>query len=1279
MASPSFDIKFNKSNDVFLQFAAEKPSMGLEVISPETLKKIHKSSRDSLSSDPYVSVPQKEFTAKVEEFLKPQGENTPELQKIHKLVLAVLTHTSEESEISKILKTVKNLESFINATKEIDPVNLSEGDKKVLLHLREQLVNVGKSIDSIIVPKEITPQKQELELLKAQLYEQVNKMWMKVIKLIPQTTIPKDAADEGTAYTATVSAAVAVQEQGILVTPSGQGSQEVYLRPKEKGVFKVSDEKSAEDELIAQQLSYFMATGEGYLPSFEFGELNPQKLGHNYDVENRGFNSNHKALQSDAFLKNLTSFTVGSRARSVLTTLLANEKNYREYKATSFDYVENGVTKKISFNELFHLIDTGSIDDPKNQAVAGLYKTLKTNKAFEDARRFDKPEQRYLWDKTNYERQAAMAGSSFEGLQKLFKSKEGFRAKLKILDSNGVSREVSFEEYCRTHEDFLKALVFDPNPLEAPKSSPRFSFIPYFPDITKQKSYEACEKTQWHYLDGANWKTVTFKELQILWLEDKITNKTFVCQGGQGAGKSIDKFTKEELEKGSWEYYQIKAGEKIGKWVFVDPKTLDSLPKETLIRTRGDAKRIPEISTPTNLRHIIVTPWKLITPQVYSDSSMSSIKEAKGKPFVDMTSIRTLHKKNPAFLDFFINRISTKSEGALLLTARQQFLDLHAENIGVATELTVAEYDTLIKTYKNNTVLNEVINRHTAVLKDLAKYEYFYNGKNHSFEECRSDYKSGVINQDTILTQSVPQTISPETLKATLQDCLKGKKNPFDTLSTLKFTYQDKTNVNFTQLFEDYKNKTITDLSGVTAARIITSAIKKNAALKEGLDLDPLLEKACKPAELVFFDTDLLLSESNELTVYDDKLFLPIRSGILSVGLKDKPLEKETIDGFLNGTKARREKMVNWIDSKDAPIRQFLSPNPEFLEKCLQAKLEQEAYSLSTWRSKRSTSIGGLRKMFSKDISKLADNKALWDKLQTEIQSYTLHQRDILAPDGRTPRAPNEMWEALAKKYLRHNEKLEEKIKVLKELNPLIIDTTVLTTQIKLNVPSPYSSPLNVDTPASLELRKRIANDLFPKLTLNQKKALLEREEKLEKYLNAYKKIDKPFPTIAPKLYKLDENLKTLTSVVDELENFMKISPLTTLERNNYSNQLTRLKDLLVDLGSKAGEKTLGKDFLEVKQKIQKIDGQIKKSCIPTYANTLHVMYPLSADAEFLYRAKQPDLYEAGFLITNYRYSLRDLIGDIKLSYSPLSSKYKTADILERKLNDPNTTRVYPI
>lgn len=356
----------------------------------------------------------------------------------------------------------------------------------------------------------------------------------------------------------------------------------------------------------------------------------------------------------------------------------------------------------------------------------------------------------------------------------------------------------------------------------------------------------------------------------------------------------------------------------------------------------------------------------------------------------------------------------------------------------------------------------------------------------------------------------------------------------------------------------------------------ITYYDEEGNTIEKELKYFPELQKALDLKwKLVLFDTDYSLFEDNDFSTRKRKGIMqheiPLRSCLLETPWKDRPIDDEVVQKLIS---TDLQPVKQWMAKLDAPIYQRLSPEGRTLILKEIAPYVQK-YSLSEARyyEDSNTTMKDLSNQFVDEIVKI---KPLWQIIENQLSQVKVR--------------PGDTWETLAKRY--HQDPL------ILELN----NDGVLGAKIEIHYDVTSSSAVAV------RRRKKIASELFPRLTVRQQDALIQRQERIKTYLTEYKKLKGHNPS------------------TQQIAEFVKnpIAPLTSIRREEILKELPRLKksDLL-------------------------------KEFEPTYFNVMKAIYPNLADAYALNQIFSKDDVDAGARIGHYSESLEKNIQDAKAKSLP--------------------------
>lgn len=264
--------------------------------------------------------------------------------------------------------------------------------------------------------------------------------------------------------------------------------------------------------------------------------------------------------------------------------------------------------------------------------------------------------------------------------------------------------------------------------------------------------------------------------------------------------------------------------------------------------------------------------------------------------------------------------------------------------------------------------------------------------------------------------------------------------------------------------------------------------------LKDWGDLKDALEVKWKP---VLFDTDMVLSESNNFISYRNMPMIPLRSHLLATEFSDAPFADETVDQLLDTTQDL--KAIDWINHSDAPILKRLKNSPDKsrtemrqeIAQALKPLVERDAFAISPIRNLVTAGghknthypLSALKKTFANDLSKLdnPEKVSFWTKLDGFI----------------TP-------------------------------------------------------PMNLtaDTPEAAKKRVIIAKQLAPRITWKQRDAYVERMDRRIEYLSNYKHLAKTTGSIPEELGNLDRFLNSKTFPLASTEKQIFLDEFETLKSN---------------------------------------------------------------------------------------------------------------------------------
>ena len=775
-------------------------------------------------------------------------------------------------------------------------------------------------------------------------------------------------------------------------------------------------------------------------------------------------------------------------------------------------------------------------------------------------------------------------------------------------------------------------------------------------------TYSILQKEVFNYKNNeGNWKQVSFKELQRLWLTEAINRSTII-----------------EIGKKSSEFF-------------------NNLTYRFILGTQKSLHRIDYLFDAVDI------PWKLLSPEVFqknnlafSNSSSSSrspstsyqsFKNVNSKPFYNQ--MQTLHQiekdlilshknqNNNEFefiLNHLISTIDHDSQLALLYTGICQFYDLHQSNIGIEMSIGYDEFIDFINNSHNYNVID--INGNESI-KTISGLNFL------------KMYKEGTINGQTLILLDSNRCIkdSLDLMKALTID-----STIYQEYNEGQFSYFEKQNVKINELYTDFQNKVVKPQTSIRFINKVGELQEKNLEnfthLIETIALSPelyeyfthciydymdqkfsfddfkshynlnsesfsilkclfipikhtpIIQKIVNlKSKLIFFDLDLSLEEDNRL-IYNRKVSIPYYSEILNLKARDIPLSPKAMTDFCENN--QWDLLEKWIWKRDSFIWQFLPLDLPFIKETLNEYFENSTNSLSSLReTQHNSTVESLRNSFINELSKLDEHRIFWEKVEEQLALDKT--KGWFAPYYKV--TEEDTLESISKSY---NLTINE----LKELNA--IDKLTVTQKIKVHI-----SMLNENKNAITQ-RKLFAKEFFPRITFNQGKAIQERHSRSTQYLQNYAKLTQlKLPSIIniyeeeingseANLIHLDNDEKYNKKKKELLElisiliksTMCKTMPLNSLDRNA---QLIILEGFLKDLdlffnvlkrpvffklmnnGNQAlVNNEINTPAAQYNKKIQATNNMID-ACIdmynnyinqikPTYFNVMKSMYPLLGD-----------------------------------------------------------------
>lgn len=404
---------------------------------------------------------------------------------------------------------------------------------------------------------------------------------------------------------------------------------------------------------------------------------------------------------------------------------------------------------------------------------------------------------------------------------------------------------------------------------------------------------------------------------------------------------------------------------------------------------------------------------------------------------------------------------------------------------------------------------------------------------------------------------------------------------------------------------------------------------------KKLADLPELKDAFKVDWNLAIFDTDLCLGESNKIhRIQTDTIsghLIPLRSVLLELDWKKNPLDQVCIDKLMDAEESDFL-MRQWIDRKDAPIYQHLSKEGlEMLEKLLHPVLER--YALSRHRNKHSDlQIAELQFNFVNYIVDKMDD--VWAIIEQELSSVKVFKGATL--------------ESFCNRYSQSREEILEANKDIPDFEKL--GPNELLNYDKLNIK--HKPNLTENNKEALEMRKKIANQLLPRLSIRQRNALIERQESRKEYLEGY--------------YNLKNSQNSNLTLVEEIRNYIEMpsTPLNSVSRNNYLNWI---KNALVGQVDPIHINELYDDLIDELQ--------------PTYLNVMMSMYPLLGDAyELNMILSGNNEKESGEWIGLHKFTLEQIIEIVDqdpIKYPINSKAQKLAANLKNEINNQGFKAIF--
>lgn len=367
-------------------------------------------------------------------------------------------------------------------------------------------------------------------------------------------------------------------------------------------------------------------------------------------------------------------------------------------------------------------------------------------------------------------------------------------------------------------------------------------------------------------------------------------------------------------------------------------------------------------------------------------------------------------------------------------------------------------------------------------------------------------------------------------------------------------------------------------------------------------DIPELVKALDVKYELVVFDTDVSLGESNELQVQTrsgrTERLIPLRSVFLESDWKDEPLKPEALKVIQDGLN-RGDSMFDWVNKKDSPLLQRLSTNTtKIIKKKLKPIIAE--FNISEFRKKDSRFTNDdLVKKFAEEISDVEKNKEIWERMQ-----FDLSLKSVPILEGDT-------IETIAERYNQDPVSFAEFNKDVEIAPP---------NKIKIRLKPEEQIDLTSDKPEARKLRLKFAKEFFPRISPAQSSALVDRMGALNEYLEGREAL-------------LTSTLES-EKLLDQIDAFMKTCR-SLFTQTELDKQLEELNELRNDLVFEGEEVT--KVEIAAKRK------EICDRTIPTFFNICKCMYPLLADSFELNQILHGS-NDAGKAVGLYHYPIDDSI-----------------------------------
>lgn len=325
---------------------------------------------------------------------------------------------------------------------------------------------------------------------------------------------------------------------------------------------------------------------------------------------------------------------------------------------------------------------------------------------------------------------------------------------------------------------------------------------------------------------------------------------------------------------------------------------------------------------------------------------------------------------------------------------------------------------------------------------------------------------------------------------------------------------------------------------------------------------------------MILLDCELSLAESNDsLYVVDKhqkKSVFPFRSCLLGLPWARQPLSQGCLE-WLYTLPAGEGPLWDWVNRKKET---FFARAKPILQQTIFEKLSRllETYSFSNNFSRTGGwSFAKIRWRFVRDLAKMQE--------ETQKQFWAFIQEKFPTLQEKVRVSHFETLADLAKKH-------EVSLALLQQRNPQYSINEALPEGSWISIPI----HLTASSPLVKQKRRRLAKQFFPRMTLQQQKALRERQQRRSAYLTLYRELERS--TIS---YKQDL-LNFIRSPVLPFNTLMRREWVQTIECLGTEDafSLEYLRDLLIELTR------------------------------PSYYNLCLVMYPLLGDLIRIYQAVHP-------------------------------------------------------